>query len=130
MAIDLREGSPYLNQAVCTCQDGGGYQGMSPECCATETPAPTNPPSTQPAAQSSGSSGGPPVGGGTETTEAADDEPGTVDAVVVTETEEPNWLDRDTLIDDVENKWIVGGGSVLSSILSCFCLMFLLILVR
>lgn len=109
MPVDLRTGSPYLNQAVCACPDGGGWQGMSPECCAA---AP----------------GAPPV----ETTTAApvEDDDDDENTVLVTETEEPNWLDRDSFVDDVSNKWIAGGSAVVCLIFMCLCMIFLLLIVR
>jgi hypothetical protein len=124
MPIDLRPGSPYLNQGVCTCPDGGGWQGMSPECCAA---APAETPSEGDAGGGS-SSGGAPV----ETTTAApvEDDDDDEKTVVVTETEEPNWLDRDSFVDDVSNKWIAGGSAVVCLVLMCLCMICLLLVIR
>lgn len=133
MPVDLRTGSPYLNQAVCACPDGDGWQGMSPECCAA---APAAPPAETPGDDGGGSggsgggssSGGPPA----ETTTAALVE-GDDDAektVLVTETEEPNWLDRDSIVDDVSNKWIAGGSAVVCLVIVCLCMICLLLVLR
>jgi len=136
MPVDLRTGSPYLNQAVCACPDGGGWQGMSPECCAA---APAAPPAETPSEGDGGGSGGGSGGGGVpaETTTAApseddddDDDDDAEKTVLVTETEEPNWLDRDSFVDDVSNKWIAGGSAVMCLILVCFCVICLLLVLR
>jgi hypothetical protein len=125
MGIDVRPGSPYTGQLVCSCPDGGGFQGMAPECCPTEPPT-TAPPATDPPSDSGGSGGGP-VGPQPQTT--PDDEPEAETTVVVTETEEANWFDGEW-IDGVKNKWLVAGVAALIVSLCCFCLMFLLLIVR
>ncbi len=111
MPVDLRPGSPYLNQGVCDCPDGGGWQGMSPECCAVAQTAP-------PAATTTAA----PI------EDDADDD--AEKTVLVTETEEPNWLDRDSIVDDVSNKWIAGGSAVMCVILMCICVICLLLVLR
>lgn len=135
MPVDLRTGSPYLNQAVCACPDGDGWQGMSPECCAAAPPAETPGDDGGGSGGGSGSGSGSGSGGGgvpAETTTAApvegdDDDEKTV---LITETEEPNWLDRDSIVDDVSNKWIAGGSAVVCLILVCLCMICLLLVLR
>lgn len=50
MGVDIRNGSPYYMQAVCTCADGGGFQGMAPHCCASSPPPPPQPAPSPPVA--------------------------------------------------------------------------------
>lgn len=127
MGIDVRPGSPYTGQLVCSCPDGGGFQGMAPECCPTEPPT-TAPPATD-APSGSGGSGGGGGGSGLPTTTAAPSDDEAETTVVVTETEEENWFDGEW-IDGVKNKWLVAAIATLIVSLCCFCLMFLLLVVR
>lgn len=127
MPVDFRTGSPYLNQAVCACPDGDGWQGMSPECCAV---APAAPPAETPGGGSGGGSGGGGVPAETTTAAPVEGDDDDEKTVLITETEEPNWLDRDSIVDDVSNKWIAGGSAVVCLILVCLCMICLLLVLR
>lgn len=132
MAIDIRPGSPYTGQLVCTCEDGGGFQGMAPNCCPVAPPPPP-PPAAETGAGNGGGGGsastvaGPsPASGGSGADDGGDDGDTTV---LVTESEEPNWFDGEW-ISGVKNKWLAVGGGGLVSSLSCICLLFLLLIIR